>query len=125
VWLQVTGAPFDSDAWAALGEQAQRDVIAAELALNAEAGLPTQLDLDGRAATRMRWNSPDALWRLLKPRGHILPARDNGKAPSLDDEALIALEDAGEPLAPLVRTYRDATRRAHTSGLDWLRHVAA
>src|SRR5262249_36781918 len=54
-----------------------------------------------------------------------LPARDNGKAPSLDDEALIALEDAGEPLAPLVRTYRDAARRAHTSGLDWLRHVAA
>jgi DNA polymerase-1 len=122
LWLDATGAPFDAGAWQTLSDAAVRAAITLTQELNRAAGLAEQLGLDGPANGTLNWDSPAQVRALLAQRGHPLPAQADGKPASVDDAALLALE-ATEPIAVLLRRYRDAQKRTGTYGLGWLQHV--
>jgi DNA polymerase-1 len=110
VWLQQAGAPFDVDAWRALSDAAVTEQVEIEQELTALAGTA---DLVG--GSMVKWSSPAQVAKLLRERGHDVT--------SVDESVLRRLADAGEALAPLVLRYRDASKRAGTYGIEWLRHV--
>jgi DNA polymerase I-like protein with 3'-5' exonuclease and polymerase domains len=108
-WMAGAGVPFDRAAWQGLADEAATDAsrIAAEL----DAAAPPKAD--GLFDGRWNWDSPDQVKEALAAAGCALK--------STRDDELAALD---QPLAALVRDYRDARKRETTYGGDWLKHVA-
>ncbi|MBX6753654.1 MAG: bifunctional 3'-5' exonuclease/DNA polymerase [Thermorudis peleae] len=111
VWLRLTGAPFDVDAWRAVSDTAYAEQLrlAEELTATAEALLGPNT-LFGRA---INWDSVPQVLRLLQEAG--LDVADTR------EETLARYRE--HPLVAGILGYRDAAKRSSTYGLDWLRHV--
>jgi DNA polymerase-1 len=77
------------------------------------AALTGHVDLFG--AGTINWNAPEQVKELLRARGHDIE--------KTDEDVLQRLVAQGEPLAPLLLRYRDASKRAGTYGIEWIRHV--
>jgi len=112
-WLMETGAPFDSDGWQRLALLAEQDVARVEqdLTLLAATG-----GLFANGQSTVKWSSTQQVAALLRERGH-------GTVTSTEEAVLRQLGDVGEPLAPLLLRHREASKRASTYGLDYLKHV--
>jgi DNA polymerase-1 len=110
VWLALSGAPFDRDAWQALADQARRD--AADLAQRLDEAAPDRPGYLGTAGA-WSWDSPQQVKLAFEAAGW--PVQDT------EDETLAGIE---HPLADLLRQYRAAMKRVGTYGEDWLHHVA-
>jgi len=110
-WLMETGVPFDGDAWRRLAAPAEQEAarIEQDLTLLAATG-----GLFAGSST-VNWASPSQVAALLRARGHDVT--------STDEAALHHLVDAGEPLAALLLRHREASKRASTYGLDYLKHI--
>jgi DNA polymerase-1 len=109
VWLRLTGAPFDRDAWQALAAQAKAE--ADDLAGRLDGAAPDRPGLLIREGA-WDWDSPQQAQEAFALLGHDLD--------STDDETLARID---HPLAGLLRDYRAAMKRVGTYGTDWLRHV--
>lgn len=112
-WLMETGVPFDGAAWTLLATQAVEERAQVEQELTALAATGG-LFADGQST--VKWSSTQQVAAFLRGRGHA-------EITSTDEAALHQLADAGEPLAPLLLRYREASKRASTYGLDYLKHV--
>jgi len=111
-WLMQTGVPFDGEQWATLASAATDEQAHLEQELTLQAG--TGGLFPGGPGT-LTWSSTQQIAALLRGRGHEVVATD--------EAALRQLAEAGEPLAPLLLRYRDASKRASTYGPDYLKHV--
>ncbi len=105
VWLEQSGAPFDTDRWADLSDAAVAEQIRLEAELAAEAGA---LDLFGVGA--VNWSSPAQVLRVLRGRGHTLTHTDEATLQALADR---------EPLARTLLAYREASRKATAYGITF------
>ncbi len=112
-WLMESGVPFDGEAWRRLALQAEADTARIEQEMTAFAGTG---GLFAGAHTSVKWSSTQQVAAFLRERGH-------SDITSTDEAALHQLADAGEPLAPLLLQHREASKRASTYGLDYLKHV--
>jgi len=112
-WLMETGVPFDAEGWCRLALQAEADTARIEQEMTALAGTG---GLFAGAHTSVKWSSTQQVAAFLRERGH-------SDITSTDEAALHQLADAGEPLAPLLLRHREASKRASTYGLDYLKHV--
>jgi len=112
-WLMETGVPFDSDGWQRLALLAEQDVARVEqdLTLLAATG-----GLFANGQSTVKWSSTQQVAALLRERGHTTVT-------STEEAVLHQLADVGEPLAPLLLRHREASKRASTYGLDYLKHV--
>jgi len=112
-WLMETGVPFDSDGWQRLARLAEQDVARVEqdLTLLAATG-----GLFANGQSTVKWSSTQQVAALLRERGHTTVT-------STEEAVLRQLADVGEPLAPLLLRHREASKRASTYGLDYLKHV--
>jgi len=111
--LMETGVPFDSDGWQRLALVAEQDVARVEqdLTLLAATG-----GLFANGQSTVKWSSTQQVAALLRERGHAAVT-------STEEVVLRQLADEGEPLAPLLLRHREASKRASTYGLDYLKHV--
>ncbi|MBA2449938.1 MAG: bifunctional 3'-5' exonuclease/DNA polymerase [Chloroflexi bacterium] len=109
-WLELTGAPFDADAWARLSDRAVEAQVRLEQEMTALAGAA---DLFGDGT--INWRSPEQVKAVLRARGHTVDTTD---------EATLGRLAPDEPLAGLMLHYREASRQASAYGIDFLRHVA-
>jgi DNA polymerase-1 len=110
VWLRLTGAPFDQDAWCALSDGAVREQIELEQQLTAASGAA---DLFGGRA--LNWASVPQVLKVLRARGH--------EVASTREEVLRGLADGGDAVAALLLRYREASKRVGTYGIGYLQHV--
>ncbi len=112
-WLMETGVPFDSDGWQRLARLAEQDVARVEqdLTLLAATG-----GLFANGQSTVKWSSTQQVAALLRERGHAAVT-------STEEAVLRQLADEREPLAPLLLRHREASKRASTYGLDYLKHV--
>ncbi len=108
-WLEDAGAPFDAARWQQLSDAAVRRQIELEAELARLAGA---VDLLGHST--VNWSSPEQVVAVLRQRGHAVERTD--------EATLLALADR-DPIARLLLEYREATKRAGTYGIAWLRHV--
>ncbi len=108
-WLERTGAPFDADAWAGLSDRAVEEQVRLEQEM---AALTGESDLFGNGT--VNWRSPEQVKTILRARGHDVEHTD---------EATLGKLAVDEPLARLVLKHRDASKRASTYGIDFLKHV--
>jgi DNA polymerase-1 len=63
----------------------------------------------------IKWSSASQVLGLMRDRGHDVER--------VDEDVLQRLAAEGEPLAPLLLRYRDATKRSSTYGIAYLKHV--
>jgi len=112
-WLMETGVPFDSDGWQRLALLAEQDVARVEQDLTV---LAATGGLFANGQSTVKWSSPQQVAALLRERGHAAVT-------STEEAVLRQLADEGEPLAPLLLRHREASKRASTYGLDYLKHV--
>jgi hypothetical protein len=101
VWLRLTGAPFDQDAWRTLSDGAVHEQIELEQQLTAASGAA---DLFGGRA--LNWASVPQVLKVLRARGH--------EVPSTREEVLHSLAEAGDAVAALLLRYREASKRVGT-----------
>jgi len=112
-WLMETGVPFDSDGWQRLALLAEQDVARVEQDLTVRAATG---GLFANGQSTVKWSSPQQVATLLRERGHAAVT-------STEEAVLRQLADEGEPLALLLLRHREASKRASTYGLDYLKHV--
>jgi len=112
-WLMETGVPFDSDGWQRLALLAEQDVARVEQDLTV---LAATGGLFANGQSTVKWSSTQQVATLLRERGHAAVT-------STEEAVLRQLADEGEALAPLLLRHREASKRASTYGLDYLKHV--
>lgn len=116
VWMEHVGAPFASEPWLRLADDADRRRRLLEERLDALAPW-TQLLLpiegvgeDGSS----RWASPDQVLALLAERGLVLPdTREGTLREHLDDD----------PLVPILLQHRETAKQVSAYGREFVTHV--
>lgn len=112
-WLERTGAPFDQEAWTALGEKAAAAVAAVDAQLHEL--VPEILDKKGKPKP-VNWASVQQVKAILEARGHTIA--------NVGEAALAELAEA-EPVARLLLDRRAASKRAGTYGSSYVsKHVS-
>ena len=111
VWLRLSGAPFDADAWRTVSDSAAADMLrlADELTHTAAELLGATI-LSGWA---MNWESAPQVLALLRETGLELS--------DTREETLAYYRD--HPLVAKLLAYREAAKRSRAYGLDWLRFI--
>jgi DNA polymerase I len=109
VWLEQSGVPFNSEAWADLSDAALAEQLRLEDALTQEVGA---LGLFG--GKPINWRSPQQVVKVLQARGHAI---------TRTDETVLQTLAAQDPLVRQLLEYREASKRASTYGIEWLKHV--
>jgi DNA polymerase I len=109
VWMEMTGAPFDIEAWVPLAEAAVRRTVEITARLD---GFIGPRDLFGGSG--INWNSPAQVKRVFSERGHEISR--------VDEETLTVLAGRDE-LAAVLLEYREASKRTGTYGIEFLKHV--
>jgi DNA polymerase-1 len=110
-WMASKGVPFDRSQWSALANIAEADTERIASELNAVA--PPKVD--GLFEDIWNWDSPEQVKQVLSLTGHPVESTSDGVLAELDN-----------PIAKLLRDYRDASKRVTTYGNEWAnKHVAA
>jgi DNA polymerase-1 len=109
IWTATSGATFDQERWNALAiaAQAEADRLSTELDAIAPRR-PNSLTLD-----LWNWDSPIQVVEAFAAAG--ITVEDTA------DETLATLD---HPLAPLLRDYREVTKKVGTYGKDWSKFVS-
>jgi DNA polymerase-1 len=111
VWLARSGVAFDVATWQGLAADAAEEVLRLVKGLDAIAPRPDQPGMF--AGFGWNWDSPRQVTQVFAALGIVLE--------STDDDHLAKVND---PLAALLRKYRQARKRCTTYGTGWLQHVA-
>jgi DNA polymerase-1 len=108
-WMSCSGVAVDRAVWLALAGKAEAD--AARLREGMAALAPPQ---PGEMFPAWNWDSPADMRALFAALGH-----------AVDDTGDATLATLDHPLAPMLREYREATKRTGTYGLAWTKHISA
>lgn len=130
VWLELTGAPFDQEAWADCAARAQTSKEEYERELNklvgpdctrptTEAGSSGQMELFEKAAPGrgINWNSHKQVLKLLQSRGYKIKRTNEATLRRIAGPFAGARAQASLP--DLLLKYREAQRRVSTYGLGF------